>query len=457
MGTYHSDDNENVVQGNETGPIFVKVHPFFGRPVGEMCEDKRFNEKETVKLHLPYRVKDKESDLFNFHIFANHYRNIRAMTTKNMPCSFPSLEDFLSKTLPEPHCHVSAERMLHWVNSGSGQKCVTFKAFLCGCFNPITVGNVAASYCKFTFTGDIFPQFIMASDVKMEVVCVLCPVYQDWKKETVGNASKRNANTLEGCRQIYEHSVSKCHKSAIDWWKSSKLKTMKEIPIPKPEIKITNFVKSSPSARSNCLYLWDVEIVSNFENDKYIRRYQPKTLFKKRQLWTLCEDTIDHANCQNYLKWKYLHNQEFEELCQESNASCKSLYVPGETNVIINGKSVLIGAGIKSIDPPCLGKASPFGPHPYTCDACWNQRVDLKDVLNKRKKSRLIPGRSRLGVCGFRKSYASKSETEVKSEELNAENVSLKKENRSLRRLYLDKKSWGKCWLMLVIQQMRKS
>ena len=50
----------------------------------------------------------------------------------------------------------------------------------------------------------------------------------------------------------------------------------------------------------------------------------------------------DHANCQNYTEWKYLHNQEFEELCQESNASCKLLYVPRETNVIINGKSVLI-------------------------------------------------------------------------------------------------------------------
>ena len=73
------------------------------------------------------------------------------------------------------------------------------------------------------------------------------------EKETVGNASKRNANTLEGCQQIYEHSVSKCHKSAIDWYKSNKLKIMKEIPMPNPEVKITNFVKSSPSARSNCL------------------------------------------------------------------------------------------------------------------------------------------------------------------------------------------------------------
>ena len=61
--------------------------------------------------------------------------------------------------------------------------------------------------------------------------------------------------------------------------------------MPNPEIKITNFVKSSPSARSNCLFLWDVEIVSNFENDKHTRWYQPRTLFKKRQLWKLCKDT----------------------------------------------------------------------------------------------------------------------------------------------------------------------
>ena len=88
--------------------------------------------------------------------------------------------------------------------------------------------------------------------------------------------------------------------------------------------------------------------------------------------------------------------------------------MPGETIVIISGKYVLIGAGIKRLDPPCLGKASPFGSHPCTCDACWNQRVGLKDVLNKRKKSRLIPGKLRLGACGFRESYASKSETKLR-------------------------------------------
>ena len=126
MNTYQSDDDDILSVGNETGPIFVKIHPVFGRPVGEMCEDKYFNEKEKVKLHLSHRVKKNESDLFNLHfqhVFANLCQNIRAMTTKNIPCNFPSFEDFLSKTLPEPpHSHISAERMLHWVNLGSGQK-----------------------------------------------------------------------------------------------------------------------------------------------------------------------------------------------------------------------------------------------------------------------------------------------------------------------------------------------
>ena len=38
--------------------------------------------------------------------------------------------------------------------------------------------------------------------------------------------------------------------------------------------------------------------MSNFENDKYLRRYQPKTLFKKRHLPKLCENIEDHGNCQ---------------------------------------------------------------------------------------------------------------------------------------------------------------
>ena len=35
---------------------------------------------------------------------------------------------------------------------------------------------------------------------------------------------------------------------------------------------------------------------------------------------------------------------------------------------MIKGNSAVIDGGIKSLDPPCLGKASLVGNHPYTCE-----------------------------------------------------------------------------------------
>ena len=81
--------------------------------------------------------------------------------------------------------HVALGKFTIWLEVCS------FKAFLCGCSNPVTLGNVVASYCKFTFAGDIFAQFVMASNVKMEVFCVF------YILKIVGNASKTNENTLE--------------------------------------------------------------------------------------------------------------------------------------------------------------------------------------------------------------------------------------------------------------------
>ena len=75
MNTFHSDANENVSVVNETGPIFVKVHPFFGRPVGKMCEDQHFNEKEKVKLHELYRVKIK-NEIFSTSIYLQNITRV---------------------------------------------------------------------------------------------------------------------------------------------------------------------------------------------------------------------------------------------------------------------------------------------------------------------------------------------------------------------------------------------
>ena len=145
VNTYHSGDN-SMRQVKLNFPFFIKVLIFTYFSNTSTKQWMTLNKNGSCFIsHQCMFIKDEESDLFNFHIFANYYQNIRAVTTKNILCNFPSPEDFVSKTLPEPHCHVSAERILHWVHSGSGQNCVTFKALLCGCFNPVIVGNVIAS------------------------------------------------------------------------------------------------------------------------------------------------------------------------------------------------------------------------------------------------------------------------------------------------------------------------
>ena len=284
----------------------------------------------------------------------------------------------------------------------------------------------------------------MASDNKVEVKCAICQPYCDWLRET-GDRDKvmsRIPGILQGCQQIYKHSISKFHKSAIDWWQCNKVDKPKEIQNILSETKITNYVKISPSTKSACLFLWDKKIVSQYKNDKLIRRYKPKTLYTIKRLWELCEKMEDHQDCSDYEKWKFLHDKEFKDLCKECKTTGRSVYVPGNTTVVLDKKSVLIGGGIKSLDPPCLGRASPYSNHPYTCKSCWLQKRDLKGLLRKRKKPKLNPSRSRLGAPGFRISYASKDEIEANVEKLSQENSKLKKENKSLRNFCLNKRSW---------------
>ena len=78
---------------------------------------------------------------------------------------------------------------------------------------------------------------------------------------------------------------------------------------------------------------------------------------------------------------KNLHYLEYKELCHKSNTSGRSVYVPGKSVVVIKSNSAVIDGGIKSLDPPCLGKASLVGNHPYTCGNCWKQRIDLINLL----------------------------------------------------------------------------
>ena len=62
--------------------------------------------------------------------------------------------------------------------------------------------------------------------------------------------------------------------------------------------------------------------------------------------------------------------------------------------------------------------------------------------MNKRDKSQLLPCRNRVGVPGFRTTYANRKETDEALEKMSKKNKALRRENKALKRVFFDKKSW---------------
>ena len=72
--------------------------------------------------------------------------------------------------------------------------------------------------------------------------------------------------------------------------------------------------------------------------------------------------------------------------------------------------SVRVAGRIKSLDPPCLEDALPFGDHPYTCSNCASQMRELKDTVRHREYGSCNTLENRVGHVGFNKRYARKGE-----------------------------------------------
>lgn len=161
-----------------------------------------------------------------------------------------------------------------------------------------------------------------------------------------------------------------------------------------------------------CCYLWDSEVVNQFANDQQIRT-TPKRLFSER----VRNGTIKcykqdpgHALCSNYNDWKVKHSIEASLLKDEATSKFRSIFVANSKKVSIHGKVVEIRGGIKSLDPPCQEDAFSVGDHPYTCDNCHTQLRELKDIIQHRKSGSLHLEANRLGLSGFNKRYARRSE-----------------------------------------------
>lgn len=140
-----------------------------------------------------------------------------------------------------------------------------------------------------------------------------------------------------------------------------------------------------------------------------------------------------------------MHKVEADVLKDEANSSYKSVFIPVFKQVIINGKPVQINGAIKSLDPPCKGKASSHGEHPYTCTNCFRQLRDLKNTLQHQRPGSLDAKAKRLGLKGFNKKYARRGEMMNALEKESQRRKLAETEVKELVRKTLSPRDWEEC------------
>ena len=150
-----------------------------------------------------------------------------------------------------------------------------------------------------------------------------------------------------------------------------------------------------------------------------------------------------HKHCDTFKGWAKNHPVHAKELLEESKKTCKSVFVPNKAQLKVEGNVIDVTGGIKSLDPPCLGRALSFGNSPYTCSNCDSQRRYLEDLISKREKAQYNPAiQTRYGLPGFRHSYMKISEKDKALTKERNNRIQAEKEAKRLRRMVLTTKTW---------------
>ena len=108
-----------------------------------------------------------------------------------------------------------------------------------------------------------------------------------------------------------------------------------------------------------------------------------------------------HDSCREYKGWCERHLIDAKELIEKANKSYRSIYTPMKCTINPFSQCVQVDGSIKSVDPPCTGKAASYGENPYSCANCAKQLRDLKDILRHRGKGSLGGMQDRIGFPGF--------------------------------------------------------
>ena len=164
-------------------------------------------------------------------IFQRYHKHLDRLRPSHLPGKPLSFQAYLKNVFIVPSNFVVERASIHL---SSAYKDTQMRAFLAATFRPIKVGSLAGEGVDTSFQGDTFPQFIHIA--KGNFKCAICIPYLRWailNNQTHSSARSKKATTdailagtadleFSGLVQVKEHSTSRCHLEAYQFWKRDK-------------------------------------------------------------------------------------------------------------------------------------------------------------------------------------------------------------------------------------------
>lgn len=207
----HSEDGdgENVSQPSEHGDASSESD------VTEMSSG--------AEEIIPVNKTEASSDIFH-----RFHKKLSTLLPSHLPGKPASFQDYLTSVVKDPG-NINEERTALYLASGCAKtykNCIV-RAFVAASFPPLKVGSFAAEQVKYTFEGDVFPQFTHIE--KSNFSCAICIPYLRWAIINSIPHSKCRAQSAKpdailsgtatlcfsGMVQLKEHSSSRLHLEAV--------------------------------------------------------------------------------------------------------------------------------------------------------------------------------------------------------------------------------------------------
>lgn len=176
------------------------------------------------------------------HLFKKHHKCMDYLMASHLPGNPASFQAYLTSVFPDPSDFQVEREEIHSSSArASNYKDLRTRAFLAATFPPLMVGSLAGGVTGISVRGDKFPQFTHST--KGNFKCAICIPYLHWaiqnnQPHSVARSKKASTEAIlkgtaeldfSGLVQVKEHSASKCHLEACQFWIKDKEPTAKPL------------------------------------------------------------------------------------------------------------------------------------------------------------------------------------------------------------------------------------